>query len=122
VRTGRVLVLLAALLLAGCGGDSGGGGSAAPAGGVEAAEEAYGEAYSAAWIRSCRKAVAAIRKEAPGRADAVSCAQPVQQMEGNTSFDPEQASLEGRRQGTFDGCAYAWDEAYADTGEVEPRC
>jgi hypothetical protein len=122
VRTGPVLALLAALLLAGCGGDSEDNGGAAPAGGLEAADEAYGEAYAAAWIRSCRKAVAAIRKEAPGRASSVNCGQPVEQMEGNTSFDPEQASIEGRRQGTFDGCAYAWDDAYADSGEVEPRC
>jgi hypothetical protein len=121
VRTGPVLILLLALMLAGCGSDSEDNGSA-PAGGVDAAEGAYSEAYAAAWIRSCRKAVAAIRKEAQGRAAAVNCDQPVEQMEGNTSFDPEQASIEGRRQGTFDGCAYAWDEAYADSGEVEPRC
>jgi hypothetical protein len=121
VRTGRILILLPALVLAGCGGDSNGNGSA-PAVGVGAAEEAYGEAYTAAWVKSCRAAVAGIRKDAPRRAAAVNCDQPVEQMEGNTSFDPEQAKIEGRRQGTFDGCAYAWDEAYAASGEVEPRC
>ncbi len=121
MRTGHVLVLFAALVLAGCGGDSGGGGSVAAAGGG-AVEEAYGEAYTAAWVSSCRAAVAEIRKDQPTRAADLSCDQPVQQMEGNTSFDPEQAKIEGRRQGTFDGCAYAWDEAYADSGEIEPRC
>jgi hypothetical protein len=122
VRTRRalLLILLSVLVLAGCGGDSGGSGSPAVDGG--AVEEAYGEAYTAAWVKSCRAAVADIQKDAPRRAAAVSCDQPVEQMEGNTSFDPEQARVEGRRQGTFDGCAYAWDEAYAAGGEVEPRC
>jgi hypothetical protein len=121
VRTGPVLVLLLGLVLAGCGGDSDGNGSA-PAAGAGAVEEAYAEAYTAAWIRSCRAAVAEIRKDGPRGAADVSCARPVEQMEGNTSFDPEQARIEGRRQGMFDGCAYAWDEAYAMSGEVEPRC
>lgn len=121
MRTVRVLVLLPALVLAGCGGDSGSSGSV-PVVGPGAVEEAYGEAYTAAWIRSCRAAVADIRKDGPRGAAQVSCDQPVEQMEGNTSFDPEQARIEGRRQGTFDGCAYAWDEAYAASGEIEPRC
>ena len=121
MRTLRVLVLLPALVLAGCGGDSGGSGSG-PAVDAGAVEEAYGEAYTAAWVRSCRAAVARIQKDAPRRAADVSCDQPVEQMEGNTSFDPEQARVEGRRQGGFDGCAYAWDEAYAASGEVEARC
>lgn len=121
MRRARILLLLPALVLAGCGGDSGGG-DAAPAAEGAAVEEAYGEAYMAAWVRSCRAAVAQIRKNGPRGAADVTCAQPVEQMEGNTSFDPEQARIEGRRQGTFDGCAYAWDEAYAASGEVEARC
>jgi hypothetical protein len=119
MRTTHALVL--ALVLAACGGDSGGSGSV-PAVDGEAAEKAYAEAYNAAWVKSCRAAVTAIRKNAPRRAGAVNCDQPVEQMEGNTSFDPEQARLEGRQHGTFDGCAYAWDEAYAAGGEVQPRC
>ena len=116
------VVLLASLLLAGCGGESGGGESVAVVGGGEA-EAAYSEAYRRAWITSCKASVADIRKDAPTRADGVDCDQPVEQMEGNTAFDPEQARIEGRQQGTFDGCAYAWDEAYATGGvDVEPRC
>ena len=116
-----LLLLCGGLLLAGCGGDSGGGGSVAVVG-EGAADAAYEEAYGAAWVESCKAAVRDIRKNAPGRAAQVQCDQPVEQMEGNTSFDPEVARVEGRRQGTFDGCAYAWDEAYAAGGEVEPRC
>lgn len=120
---GRALVLVCALLLTGCGGggDSGGGESVAVVGGG-AAEAAYQEAYTAAWVKSCKSAVTKIRKDAASRAARVKCDQPVEQMEGNTSFDAEQSKVEGRRQGTFDGCAYAWDEAYAAGGEVEPRC
>lgn len=117
----RGLVCLTLMLATACGGDSGGGGSG-PLGGERDAEAAYQEAYTAAWVKSCNAAVADIRKDAARRAAAVDCRQPVEQMEGNTSFDPEQAKIEGRRQGTFDGCAYAWDEAYAASGEVEPRC
>lgn len=118
---GRALVLLCALILAGCGGDSGGSESVAVIG-EGSAEAAYQEAYKAAWVKSCKGAVARIRKESANRAADVKCDQPVEQMEGNTSFDAEQSRIEGRRQGTFDGCAYAWDEAYAESGEVEPRC
>jgi hypothetical protein len=121
VRIARALVLLSAVVLAGCGGDSGGSGGG-PAAGGGAVDEAYAEAYAAEWVRSCKAALADIGKDAPGRAASVNCDVPVEQMEGNTSFDPEQARIEGRRQGTFDGCAYAWDEAYATGGEVEPRC
>ncbi len=118
---GRALVLVCALALAGCGGDSGGGETVAILGGG-GAEAAYQEAYTAAWVKSCKGALAEIRKNPASKAAQVKCDQPVEQMEGNTSFDAEQAKVEGRRQGTFDGCAYAWDEAYAATGEVEPRC
>jgi hypothetical protein len=122
VRTRRSLILVSALVLAGCGGDSGGDGSA-PAAEAEAVEEAYTAAHTAAWIKACRAAVADIRKDAPKRAAAVNCDVPVEQFEGNTSFDPEEARLDGRRDGTYEGCAYAWDEAYAaGGGEVEPRC
>lgn len=122
MRTGRALVLVSALLLVGCGGDSGGGESVAVFGGGEA-EAAYQEAYTASWVKSCKTALAKIRKNSASRAAHVKCDQPVEQMEGNTSFDPEESKVEGRRQGTFDGCAYAWDEAYAaGGGEVAPRC
>lgn len=117
----RGLVCLTLMLAAGCGGDSGSGGSG-PVVDERAAESAYQEAYTAAWVKSCNAAVADIRKDAARRAAGVDCQQPVEQMEGNTSFDPEQARIEGRRQGSFDGCAYAWDEAYATGGEVAPRC
>ncbi|MGH3062771.1 MAG: hypothetical protein ACRDMK_00380 [Gaiellaceae bacterium] len=121
-RTSRVLALVAAVvLLAACGGDSSGSESVAIVGG-DANEAAYQEAYAAAWVKSCKAAVAKIRKDAASAAARVHCARPVAQMEGNTSFDPEQSKVEGRRQGTFDGCAYAWDEAYAASGEVEARC
>jgi hypothetical protein len=113
--------LLTLILATACGGDSDSGGTVA-VGGERAAEAAYQEGYTAAWVKSCKAAVADIRKDAARRAAAVDCERPVEQMEGNTSFDPEQAKIEGRRQGTFDGCAYAWDEAYAASGEVEPRC
>jgi hypothetical protein len=122
MRMRHALVLVSAvLLLTACGGESSGADSVAIVGG-DANEAAYQEAYAAAWVRSCEAAVAKIRKDAPSQADRVQCDRPVEQMEGNTSFDPEQSRVEGRRQGTFDGCAYAWDEAYAATGEIEPRC
>ena len=118
----RALVLVSAVvLLTACGGESSGGESVAIVGG-EATEAAYQEAYAAAWVKSCKASVAKIRKDAANEAARVHCENPVAQMEGNTSFDPEQAKVEGARQGTFDGCAYAWDEAYAASGEVEARC
>jgi hypothetical protein len=115
------VLVSAVVLLTSCGGDSGGSQSVAIVGG-NANEAAYQEAYAAAWVKSCKAAVAKIRKDAPNRAARAKCDQPVEQMEGNTSFDPEQSRVEGGRQGTFDGCAYAWDEAYADSGEVESPC
>jgi hypothetical protein len=118
---GRALVCLTLMLATACGGDSDPGGSGA-IGSEGAAEAAYQEAYTAAWVKSCKAAVADIGENATRRAAQVDCGRPVEQMEGNTSFDPEQATIEGRRQGTFDGCAYAWDEAYGASGEVEPRC
>jgi hypothetical protein len=122
MRVSHTLVLVSAVaLLTACGGESGGAESVAIVGGGEA-DAAYQEAYAAAWVKSCEVAVAKIRKEAAGHAARVNCDRPVEQMEGNTSFDAEQSKLEGRRQGTFDGCAYAYDEAYAASGEVEARC
>jgi hypothetical protein len=112
---------LTLMLAAACGGDSDPVGTGA-IGGERAVEAAYQEAYTTAWVKSCKAAVSDIRKDAARRAAQVDCKRPVEQMEGNTSFDPEQATIEGRRQGTFDGCAYAWDEAYGASGEVEPRC
>jgi hypothetical protein len=117
----RALVLVFVLLLVGCGGDSGGSESVAIVGGGDA-DAAYQEAYAAAWVKSCKATAAKIRKDAAGEATRVRCDHPVEQMEGNTSFDAEQSKIEGRRQGTFDGCAYAYDEAYAASGEVEARC
>jgi hypothetical protein len=122
MRMSHALVVVSAvMLLTACGGESSGADSVAIVGGGEA-DAAYQEAYAAAWVSSCKAAVTKIRKDAPDRAARVSCDQPVEQMEGNTSFDAEQSKVEGRRQGTFDGCAYAWDEAYAASGEVEARC
>ena len=122
MRMSCALVLFAAVvLLAACGGDSGGSESVAIVGGGDA-DAAYQEAYAAAWVKSCKATVAKIRKDAAGEAARVHCDHPVEQMEGNTSFDAEQSKVEGRRQGTFDGCAYAYDEAYAASGEVEARC
>ena len=118
----HALVLVSAVvLLTACGGESSGAESVAVVGGGEA-DTAYQEAYATAWVNSCKAAVTKIRKDAPRQAARVQCDQPVEQMEGNTSFDPEESKIEGRRQGTFDGCAYAWDEAYAASGEVEARC
>ena len=122
MRMSHTLVLVSVvLLLAACGGESSGAESVAVVGGGEA-DTAYQEAYATAWVTSCKAAVAKIGKDAPRQAARVQCDQPVEQMEGNTSFDPEESKVEGRRQGTFDGCAYAWDEAYAASGEVEARC
>ena len=122
MRVSHTLVLvLAVALLTACGGDSGGSESVAIVGGGDA-DAAYQEAYAAAWVKSCKVTVAKIQKEAAGKAARVHCDHPVEQMEGNTSFDAEQSKIEGRRQGTFDGCAYAYDEAYAASGEVEARC
>jgi hypothetical protein len=119
--THALAVVSAVVLLAACGGESSGADSVAIVGG-DANEAAYQEAYAAAWVKSCKAARAKILKDAPGEAARVQCERPVEQMEGNTSFDPEQSKVEGRRQGTFDGCAYAYDEAYATSGEVEARC
>ena len=116
-----LVVFAAVVLLAACGGDSGGSESVAIVGGGEA-DAAYQEAYAVAWVKSCKATVAKIRKDAAGEAARVHCDHPVEQMEGNTSFDAEQSKIEGRRQGTFDGCAYAYDEAYGASGEVEARC
>ena len=122
MRVSHTLVLvLAVALLTACGGDSGGSESVAIVGGGDA-DAAYQEAYAAAWVKSCKVTVAKIQKEAAGKAARVHCDHPVEQMEGNTSFDAEQSKIEGGRQGTFDGCAYAYDEAYAASGEVEARC
>lgn len=125
----RLCVFACVLLLTGCGGGSGGGvesggGGTGSAGGLDAADAAYQEAYATEWVKACKQAVADLQKHVGNQAARVKCDQPVEQMEGNTSFDPAEAGAEGRRQGAFDGCAYAWDEAYAAGGEVEvaPRC
>jgi hypothetical protein len=118
----HALVLVSAVvLLTACGGESSGADSVAIVGG-DANEAAYQEAYAAGWVKSCKAAVAKIRKDAPNEAARVQCEHPVEQMAGNTSFDPEQPTVDGARPGAFDGCAYAWDEAYAASGEVEAPC
>lgn len=111
------------LLATSCGSDSGGSGDAV-VGGQPAVEAAYAEAHANAWIRSCKTALADIhRRDASRRAAKVRCARPKGQYEGNTAYDLDLARSQGREEGTFDGCAYAWDEAYAATGvDVEPRC
>lgn len=127
VRSARAVVFVGvALLLPACGGASDGGGGTSELELERATEAAYQKAYTDAWVQACKAAVAEIRKapKRPGgaRAAKVSCARPVEQMEGNTSFEPEQAAAEGNQQGSFDGCAYAWDETYGSSGEVESQC
>ena len=121
-----LLLTLCLAIAAGCGGSDGGTGTAGPsaAGTDQAAEAAFQEAYSTSWVTACRAAVGDIRRRAGrDRAARVDCTRPVEQMEGNTSFDVPSAKQEGRQQGGFDGCAYAWDEAYATGGgDVETRC
>ena len=127
MTSGRTLVCGVLVLLASaCGGASDDGGSPVVAG-ERAAEVAYQKAYRAAWVRACKAAVADIRRTDANRpsgrrAAKVKCTRPVEQMEGNTSVEPAQAADDGRQQGVFDGCAYAWDESYGATGEVLPRC
>jgi hypothetical protein len=124
VATARALVLCAALvLLTACGSDSGGGADS-PVGGQENAEAAYRQAYTTAWVKACKAAAQDIRRtDSTHRATDVRCARPQGQFEGNTAFDRVQAKAQGREEGKFDGCAYAWDEAYAASGaDVEPRC
>ena len=95
-----------------------------PVGGQESAESAYRQAYTTAWVKACKAAERDVRRtDSKHRATEVRCARPEGQFEGNTAFDPVQAKAQGREEGTFDGCAYAWDEAYAASGaDVEPRC
>ena len=90
----------------------------------EGAEAAYRQAYTTSWVKACKAAAQEIRRtDSRHRATDVRCARPEGQFEGNTAFDPVQARAQGREEGTFDGCAYAWDEAYAASGaDVEPRC
>ncbi len=123
-RAAPLVVAAAFLLLPGCGGGEATGETPQNAETPEAAAEtAFDKNYRDAWVAACKAAVADIRKrDAKKRSAHVKCARPVQQMEGNTSFEPDVAAQEGRDQGRFDGCAYAWDEVYRSAGEVEPRC
>ena len=116
-----LLLLCAAGLLAACG-ESGGG--TAPGASGQTGEAAYQKAYKDAWVKACKAAAADIHRRDSTHAIArVRCARPQGQQEGNTAFDPANARAQGREEGTFDGCAYAWDEAYASSGvDVEPRC
>jgi hypothetical protein len=122
MKTACALALACAALLA-C---SACGGSAGDSSGVSAqvGEVAYQRAYHGAWVRACKKAVKDIhRRDSSRRVAHVTCHQPKGQQEGNLAFDPQAARTQGRDEGAFDGCAYAWDEAYASSGaDVEPRC
>lgn len=99
------------------------GGTAPPVGGQKG-NAAYEQEYKDAWVKACKAAVADIRRrDASRRNTKVGCARPKGQQEGNTAFDPQLAREQGREDGQFDGCAYAWDEAYATSAaDVEPRC
>ena len=117
----HALVLVSAVvLLAACGGESSGADSVAIVGG-DANEAAYQEAYAAAWVKSCKAAVAKIRNDAPN--EPLRCSASSRWSRWRATRPSIRAS-EGRRPpaGHFDGCAYAWDEAYAAGGEVEARC
>jgi len=120
VKTGWTLALLClALLASSCGGGSGGSAVSAQVG-----EVAYEKAYKDAWVGACKKAVVDINhRDSSSRVGHVLCRRPKGQQEGNLSFDPQTARAQGREEGTYDGCAYAWDEAYAHSGaDVMPRC
>jgi len=114
-------VLLAATA---CGSSSSGTSGADPVSGEVAAEAAYERGYKDTWVAACKTAVKDIhRRDSSRRVASVRCARPKGQYEGNTAYDPKLARAQGREEGTFDGCAYAWDEAYATIGvDVEPRC
>ena len=89
MRMSHALVLVSAVaLLAACGGESSGADSVAIVGG-DANEAAYKEAYAAAWVKSTQGGRGEDpERRAPNEAAQVQCEQPVEQMEGNTSFDP----------------------------------
>jgi hypothetical protein len=122
VKNGLALALLciAVLTAASCGSSD----DSSSAASAQVGEAAYEKAYHAAWVDSCKKAVTDIRKrDKSRRVGHVTCREPKGQQEGNLAFDPKVAQASGREEGTFDGCAYAWDEAYATSGvDVEPRC
>jgi hypothetical protein len=122
VKTGFALVLLciAVLTAVSCGSTDDSSSSAS----AQVGEAAYEKAYRTAWVASCKKAVTDINKrDSSRRVGHVTCRSPKGQQEGNLAFDPQVARASGRQEGTFDGCAYAWDEAYAASGvDVEPRC
>jgi hypothetical protein len=114
-----VLLCIAVVASASCGSSDENSGVSAQVG-----EAAYEKAYAHAWVNACKKAVADIhRRDSSRRVGRVTCRQPQGQQEGNLAFDPKVARQQGREEGTFDGCAYAWDEAYASSGvDVQPRC
>ncbi|HVD24375.1 MAG TPA: hypothetical protein VNB86_00110 [Gaiellaceae bacterium] len=114
-----LLLCIAVVASASCGNSGGSSGVSAQAG-----EAAYEKAYAQAWVNACKKAVADIhRRDSSRRLGRVACRQPQGQQEGNLAFDPKVARQQGLEEGSFDGCAYAWDEAYATSGaDVQPRC
>jgi hypothetical protein len=120
VKIGWLLLCVCLCSCAACGG-GGGGGSAASA---QVGEAAYQKAYATSWVKACKRAVVDIhRRDSSRRVAQVACRSPQGQQEGNLAFDPKVARAQGRDEGTFDGCAYAWDEAYASSGaDVAPRC
>jgi hypothetical protein len=122
VKTSSVLALLFLVLLAcaSCGSSDGSSNAAS----AQVGEAAYEKAYKNAWVTACKKAVTDIhRRDSTRRVGHVTCRSPKGQQEGNLAYDPKVARSQGRDEGTFDGCAFAWDEAYASSGaDVEPRC
>jgi hypothetical protein len=122
VKTSSALALLCLALLTGASCGSSGGSSSAVS--AQTGEAAYEKAYRTAWVTACKKAVTDIhRRDSSRRVGHVTCRSPKGQQEGNLAYDPKVARSQGRDEGTYDGCAYAWDEAYATSGaDVEPRC
>jgi hypothetical protein len=122
VKTSVALILLCIALLASAACGSTDDSSSAASG--QQGEAAYEKAYKGAWVAACKKAVTDInRRDSTKRVGHVTCRSPKGQQEGNMAFDPQVARSQGREEGTFDGCAYAWDEAYATSGvDVQPRC
>jgi hypothetical protein len=120
ISVALALCCIAVLTAASCGSSD----DSSSAASGQQGEAAYEKAYHTAWVAACKKAVTDINKrDSSARVGHVTCRSPKGQQEGNLAFDPKVAAASGREEGKFDGCAYAWDEAYASSGvDVEPRC